>query len=1090
MKKIKTIFLFMALFAMQMSALAQNITLNRSNVPLKEIMDEIEKKTDYKFLYRGNAIDTEQKVSIALENVSVEDALKALLAKTNIDFRINGKQIVLTPKTASPDVSLNRVEGRVTDKDGNPLPGATVLIKGTTKGTTTDANGNYVLKVPEGTVLVFTFIGYEKQEIPVSDHQEINVIMKEKTAELKQVVVTGMYTRKKESFTGAATTFTGEELKTLGNKNVLESLQTLDPSFVMVENNIQGSNPNQLPKFEIRGKTAITTANLNNQFSNDPNQPLFILDGFESTLQAIYDLDINRVASITILKDAVSTALYGSKAANGVIVVETKRPVAGELRVNYTADFSFDIPDLRSYNLMDAAEKLEFEKLSGAYSNKANRQWEFDEMYAQRLAEIQRGVNTYWLNEPVHTGITNKHSLQLSGGNQDLLFNAGISYGNQNGVMKGSGRETWGGNVNITYRKGKINISNMLSISGYKGDESPYGSFADFAQANPYYRKRNADGSISKYLDSVSVGVGLPPNPLYNASLFSIDQTKAFSFNNNIQAIWTFSNSLRLQGGIQIAKGNTTAVVFIPPENTQFEETDVHQRGNYTNTRTENRSYNANLMLTYAKVIHKHQINANVRADIGETHSEIVGFSAVGFPYGTNGNPIFANVYTPYGRPSASTSTSRSTGFMAGVNYVYDERFLFDAVYRLDGSTVFGSNQVFRPFASAGIGWNLHNESFLKNVKWIELLKIRGDIGVTGNENLGQFTSVSTYTSTADINNFGIGGLNLLSLGNPDLEWQNTRQISCGIDFTLWHNRLSGYLEYYNKRTDPLVIDASGTLPSSVGINENYVLNVGNLTTTGWSFNLRVSPIYNVKERIIWTIGIIGSTYESTYGDLGNKLDVYNEEELNSRGFKRYKDGYSPDDMWAVVSRGIDPASGREIFQKMDGTLTFDYEVEDIVKVGNTRPKMEGVINSSFTYKEFTLGVNVRYRIAGYLFNSALYEKVENVSKDGLIYNQDKRALYDRWQEPGDVSQFRAIDIMTSSPAMSSRFIQKDTHFVGESISLSWRKSDGWIKKLKMQSLSINLYLNDIFRIETVKNERGIEYPFSRSVSLSLNVSF
>ncbi len=1091
MRVMRTItFLMIAFLQISMVAdvYSQNITLSEKNATLESIFKKIEAQSNYQFFYNERLIKQAHPVNIEVTNVTITEVLDLCFLNQPLSYSIVKNTVVVKQKK-EPD--LLTVNGSVTDKDGDPLPGATVLIKGTTKGTTTDANGNYVLKVPEGTVLVFTFIGYEKQEIPISDHQEINVIMKEKTAELKQVVITGMYTRKKESFTGAATTFTGEELKTIGNKNVLESLQTLDPSFVMVENNIQGSNPNQLPKFEIRGKTAITTANLNNQFSNDPNQPLFILDGFESTLQAIYDLDINRVASITILKDAASTALYGSKAANGVVVVETKRPTAGELRVNYTADFSFEVPDLRSFNLMNAAEKLEFERLTGAYSTTQENQWELDEIYAQRLANTQRGVNTYWLSEPVRTGITNKHSLQLSGGNQDLLFNAGVSYGNQQGVMKGSGRETWGANINLTYRKGKLNISNMLSISGYKGDESPYGSFSNFAYANPYYQKRDADGFVSKYLDSITfLGAELPVNPLYNASLFSIDQDKSFSFNNNIQAIWTLSSSLRLEGGFQVMKGNTTSVVFIPPENTQFDGTDIHEKGTYTNTRLENRSYSGNLMLTFAKVINKHQINANIRGDIGETHSQTTGFSAVGFPYGTNGNPIFAYSYTPYGKPSAYTSTSRSAGFMAGINYVYDERFLFDAVYRLDGSTVFGSNRMFRPFASVGIGWNLHKESFLEKASWVDLLKIRADVGITGNENLGQFTSVSTFTAITDINNFGIGGLTLLSLGNPNLEWQKTRQLSCGIDFTLWNNRLSGYVEYYDKRTDPLVIGAVGTLPSSVGINENYVLNVGNLTTEGWSVNLRVSPVYNVKERIIWTIGVTGSTYKSTYGGLGNKLDVYNEQELKNRSLMRYKDGYSPDDMWAVVSRGIDPATGREIFQKTDGTLTFDYDTEDIVKVGNTRPKLEGVINSSFTYKDFTLGANIRYRIAGYLFNNALYDKVENISTAELVYNQDKRALYDRWQKSGDVVQFRAINFMGILPDMSSRFIQKDTHFVGESISLSWRKSDGWIKKLKMQSLSISLYLNDIFRIETVQSERGIEYPFSRSVSLSLNVSF
>ena len=854
----------------------------------------------------------------------------------------------------------------------------------------------------------------------------------------------------------------------------------------MIENNNQGSNPNVLPTYEIRGQTTINVDNLNSQFSNNPNQPLFILDGFESTLQAIYDLDINRVAYITILKDAASTALYGSKAANGVVVVETKRPTPGKLRVNYTGDVVVEIPDLRSYNLMNAEEKLQFEKLSGFYSDKNDQQWKADEIYSRKLAEIRRGVDTYWLGEPVRTGVSNKHSVQFSGGNNDLLFNAGIYYGNQVGVMKGSGRKPWNTNFNLSYRKGKININNMLSISGFTGDESSYGSFEEFVKPNPYYRKWNEYGIVEKYLDKETKVI----NPLWNASLNNINHSKGYSFNDNLQAIFNISDNIRLQGGLQLMSGNSTSVIFIPPDHTLFDNIEIHQKGSYSNTQLESSSYNGNVMLTFAKVHDKHQFNSNVRADFGESHSQTLGFSAVGFPYGTNGNPIFAYSYTPYSKPMASTITSRSVGLLASVNYSYDNRFMIDAIYRLDGTSVFGSNKMFRPFASSGFAWNLKKESFFKKADWLDMLKLRADIGMTGNENLGQFTSVSTYTSTSDMNYFGIGGLRMVSLGNPDLDWQKTLQESYGLDFTISSGKISGYLEYFRKYTDPLLIPAAGTLPSSTGINSNYVMNVGNLTTKGWSANIRLSPIYNLQKRIILTINITGSSFNSIYGGLGNKLEAYNTEQMMSNGLIRYKDGYSPNDIWAVISRGIDPATGKEIFQKKDGSFTFDYSTDDIVKVGNSRPKAEGIINISFTYKDFVFATNFRYVVGAYLFNSALFNKVEQILSSDFIYNQDKRALYERWYKPGDIAYFKRIDSYMTPTAMSSRFIQKDSHLNCESFNISWRHSNGWIEKFKLQNLSINLYLNDLFRLESVKSERGIYYPFSRSVSLSINASF
>jgi TonB-linked SusC/RagA family outer membrane protein len=1052
-------------------------------------------------------MDDARKVSVTVKNASVKETLDECFKNQPLSYRILDQTIFVTrketvrPKETEdnpvippllPRDTIRVIHGRILDADGNLLPGASLdAIVNRQKVTlaVTDNKGEFSIKIysTAWNRIVVSYVGYKEHEFSLSPGRSTyNITLEMDERQLNEVSVnTGMFTRKKESFTGAATTFTGEELKTIGNKNVLESLKALDPSFVQIVNNNMGSDPNTMPTFEIRGRTSISTSDLNSQFSSDPNQPLFILDGFESTLQAIYDLDMNRVASVTILKDAASTALYGAKAANGVVVVETKRPLPGELRVSYTGDLDLDMPDLRSYNLMNAAEKLQFEKLSGMYTSSPQTQWLSDQEYNDRLAAVQSGVNTYWLSEPVHLGITQRHSLQLSGGNNDLLFNAGASYGNQDGVMKGSGRQNWAGNFNLTYRKGILNITDMLNVSGTDATVSPYGDFATFAQANPYYKKRNADGSIPEYLDST---VTTMYNPLYNASLNSINQTKSFSVNNNLQAIIQLSYTLRLQGGLNLSKGYSNNTIFTPPENTQFIGVDVHQKGSYNYGHSENTSYNGNLMLSWAKVVDKNQLNANVRAEIERTSSQSIGFTAVGFPYGTDGNPSFAYQFTPYSTPSSSVEVSHSVGFLGSINYAYDQRFLLDATYRLDGASVFGSNRLFKPFASGGLGWNINREPLLKHVQWLDLLKIRGDIGFTGDENLGQFTSVSTYAFQSGQNNFG-QGLNLTSLGNPNLEWQKTLQRSYGIDFGFLHNRISGYVEYFSKHTDPLAIGANGTLPSSVGTNSNYVINVGYLNTKGWDFNLRLSPVYDLRKRIVWTLGITGSAYTSVYGGLGNSLTKLNQQEQSSNGLIRYSDGYSPDDMWAVVSRGIDPATGNEIFQKKDGTLTFTYDPDDIVNVGNSRPKIEGVINSTFTYKDFTFGANIRYSLGGYIENSALYNKVENISITDVYYNQDKRALYDRWQKPGDVSQFKAISNTSYTP-MSSRFIEKDNYFDGESFSLGYRVQTGWVRRLHMQSLNFTAYLNDIFYLESIKTERGIDYPYARTVSFSVSASF
>lgn len=1104
----RKLFLFMRLTAlllvigcMHVSAagLTQKVTLSVKKEPLYVVISEIAAQTGVSMIFNMDQLRNATPVTLQLKAVPLEEALKAVFKDQGFAYEIKEGSVVIKKQRELqwPEFTTNayppdmfEVVIRVSDERTVPMSGVSIKIKGTKRTYVTNSGGIAIIpNLTTGAVLLVSNVGYEDQALTVTPEVKyISLQLKSKVAELAVLEIsTGMSARKKESFTGAAAVYSGQELKAVGNRNILESLKSLDPAFIKVDNNLQGSNPNQLPDFEIRGRTSISTINLNDQFSANPNQPLFILDGFESTLQAIYDLDMNRVASVTILKDAASTALYGSKAANGVVVVETKRPVPGQLRVSYTGDFSMDLPDLSSYNLMDASEKLQFEKLANRYTATGTYGWENENVYNYRLAEVQRGVNTYWLNEPVQNGFSNRHSVQVSGGNNDLTVNAGLLYGKQSGVMKGSVRENWSGNVGLVYRKGRLNISNLLLLRGNTANESPYGSFAAFAAANPYYRKENPDGSIPQYLDPLYDTTAI--NPLYNASLYSRNETKLFDFQNNLQAVVTLSASFRLQGGIQLSKGNTTTVVFIPPDNSAFMGLPANQKGSYQNTRLENDRYNANLMLTYSKVRGQHQITASARAEMMQQNNNTVGFTAVGYPYGTDGSPAFAYGFQPYSTPVGNAVTSRTVGFLSNLSYVYGQRFMLDAVYRLDGTSVFGSSRLFKPFVSAGLGWNIHKEAFMKNISWIELLKLRGNMGYSGNQNIGSFTSVSLYQfNPGSVNNFG-QGLTVSSLGNPGLDWQKTFQESYGFDFNFLQNRLSGSVEYYRKKTDPLAVGASGTLPASAGVNDKYVINLGHLTTKGWNVNVRVSPVYNLKDRIIWTIGVMGSNYTSRYGGFSNRLSELNKAQQQSKGLSRYYDGYSPDDMWAVLSRGVDPATGKEVFQKLDGSLTFDYDPADIVKVGNTRPTLEGNINTTLAYKDFSFGMIVRYQVGAYVFNNALFNKVENIPFGMLNQNMDRRALYDRWQKPGDVTPFIGINSY-SNGVMSSRFIQRDTHFVGESFNLGYRMMGGWVKKLHLQTVGLSLYLNDIFRIQSILSERGIDYPYARTLSLSINASF
>jgi TonB-linked SusC/RagA family outer membrane protein len=1104
--KLTSVLLLAAFLQLSAKSHGQRVTLNLKNAPVKAVFKAIRQQTGLNF-FVVDAVRLNQagRVTLNVENREVQEVLQLALAGEPLQFLVESGSVIIKPK---PTISLlpapsaadstGVVTGVVLDEKNKPIPGATIRVKGTLVGTTSNQQGHFRVMAKPGNVLSVTFLGYAPREVTVRNAGALSIRLEPSSEALKDVVVTGMMTRNKQTFSGATTVFTGEQLRTVSNVNVVQSLRTLDPSFLVMENNLKGSNPNVLPTIELRGQTSISTDGLRDQFSTDPNQPLFILDGFETNLRSIMDLDINRVASITILKDAASTAMYGSRASNGVVVVETLRPQSGETKISYTNDLTFELPDLSSYNRMNAREKLAFEQLSGVYipdsyyENYEHLYSYYMPLYSKRLQEVERGVNSYWLSDPLQTGVSQRHSLYASGGSGAVVFEAGGNYRKLKGVMIGSGREDWGTRLNLTYRAGKLNVNNMLYINGYTAEESPYGEFSTWVNTIPYYRKLPASERYlevvkSKGRDGTGVDSLRVANPLYNASLTSFNKSKYYTIQNNLQLNYDIMNSLRFQANLQVTNDNLTETVFTSPLHTRYRETPLERKGEYAYRQMGGPAYAANAMLSYFKVVDVHSITANLRAEMQENKNKVEGYNSEGFPTASNGNPRFAYGYAENGTPAAASSVTRRNAVLASVNYSYDARYNADLTFRYDGSTAFGANNPYSPYYSIGASWNLEKERFMQRNKWIDMLRLRGNIGLTGNQNFNSYTSLSTYSYSRNHNHMGQGVL-LQTLGNPDLEWQSTLQTSLGMDAGFLKGRLSMQLNWYKKLTDPLVVAI--TLPSSTGLSA-YPFNTGSLTVEGAEFNVRYSPVYHPGNGLVWTVGVMGSWYKQVYGHLDTKLDGVNEKLKESNSLTRYRDGYSPDDIWAVPSAGIDPATGREIFIKQNGDLTMDFDYRDQAVVGNTRPLVQGVVNNSLTYRGFYMSLNFRYIFGQDVFNRALYDRVENISYTNIVNNnQDKRALYDRWKKPGDVAHFKGIALLSTTP-MSSRFVQTENTLTLEAASLGYQfRHAPWLQKLRLSNLRISGLTNEVLRISTVKRERGIDYPYARSFSFSLTANF
>ena len=993
-------------------------------------------------------------------------------------------------RVATSSVKKVIYKGTVVDEEDIPLPGVNITVKGEVgKGVTSNADGDFQIALPAGKyTLVFSFVGMKTQEVRLQDNgKKIKVRLLTDNTQLEETVITGIYTRKAESFTGSAATFKGEKLKQIGNQNLLQSLSTLDPSFVIAENVLGGSNPNEMMEININGSTSIN--GLSDTYGSNPDQPLFVLDGFETTLERISDLSMDRVESITILKDAASTAIYGAKAANGVVVVETKKPEAGRLRFTYNGNYAVEWADLSSYNLMNSWEKLEFEKLSGYYGAlDANGEILSDmdrAVYYARYKNVVSGLDSYWMNEPLRTGFTHDHSLNAEGGDAAFRYGLTFRYRDVEGVMKNSDRQNIDGSVNLAYRIDRFNFSNQTNVY-YTNTNNNVVPFSDFAGANPYYSKRDENGEVYRALESYETitGTEYVYNPLWDFQQKSFNRGDMLTFNNNFNVEFYPIQKLRIIGkfGFTTTRGESEA--FTSPFDNSFINESSLKRGSYSKNENKSTTFDGSLIASYGNSIGAHTFNILGGAQLSEQRSNTGSYTAIGYISDQFYNPNFSNGYPEGGKPRSSIDKARSANFYMNGNYAYDMRYLFDVNVRTDGASVFGINNPFSTTYSLGVAWNIHNEKFFRRSGKINSLKLRYTFGNPGNQNINAKLANNVYTYyTSYPNMFGLAAVTSRR-GNKNLKWKRTRTHNIGLNMTIF-DRFTLVADYTLRKSDPELISVE--LPTSTGAS-SAPMNIG--ATKNNSFSLTANMEVIKQRDLRWTLSANMLHTKTTYYNIGDILEKLNQEGRTSQTLVRYYDGASSTALWAVRSLGIDPMTGNELFLKKDGSYTYEWNSSEEVVCGDTNPDVQGNISSILRYKGFSFNINFAYRWGGQLVQNTLLNKVENITDSSIRYNQDRRALHDRWQKPGDNAKFKRIDD-TSATNVSSRFIADDNTLQCTNISLGYEdtKSD-WIKAAGLSSVTFRIYTNNLFRISSVKEERGINYPFSRSISASLGLRF
>ena len=1090
-------------------AVEKRITIDLKNTSVRQIIYELRKQSGMNFMFEDSQIDKMAPRTLQLKNVSIEKALDELLKDTEYTYKITGNSVAIVRKVENKQVEGHTVSGVVTDKNGDPLVGVTIVIKGTYRGTTTNIDGKYSLAgIPADATLIFTFIGMDSQEVAIEGRSEIDVRMKETSTEIEGVVVTGMFTRRAESFTGSATTFKREAILRAGNQNLLKSLKNLDPAFQIMENLEFGSDPNRLPNVQLRGQTSFS--NLQGDYEGNPNQPLFILDGFETTIEKVFDLDMNRVASVTLLKDAAAKAIYGSKAGNGVVVIETVTPEAGKMRVSYSGNLSIQAPDLGSYDLANAAEKLEIEKRAGVYTDKSGRpnvQQQYDEKYNEYYKEILRGVDTYWLEKPLRVGVGHKHSLNFEGGDDIIRYSIDFSYNKVAGVMKGSDREVISGGFNFQYRYGKFLFRDQLSVTFNKADESPYGAFSEYAKLNPYWRAYNDDGSIREVMGDYQIAnmQGSHPiyNPMVNASLNTKTSTSYTDVTNNFYAEWDAFEGMKVKGRFGLVSSKNDSEVFLPRDHTSFRDIspdseDYFNRGKYTKGNGTRLDYNVDLSANYSKLFGKHLLFANAQWSISQKKSEMVYFQAQGFANNKMDYITNAKEYVS-GSPYGDESVVRETSVLASVNYSYDDRYLLDATYRANASSLFGADKRWGSFWSAGIGWNIHKERFFEGVSFLEKLRLRASTGYSGSQNFNSYQAIATYKYYNESYD-NIMGSYLISLANPELQWQKTQDNNFGIESSVL-NMLDVTFDYYIKNTENLLTPVS--LPPSAGF-DSYMENLGETQNRGIEAKVNLRAIRDTKREMY--LSVFGSLMHNKnkitkISDALNTLNNTRDEEKiesnipdheNGKGVTkpstRYAEGQSMNAIWAVRSLGIDPMNGDEIFLSADGKMVYKWDPKDQVVVGDDLPKVSGTFGFNFEYKGFSVNTSFYYRLGGQYYNQTLVNKVENAD---IQYNVDRRMYTDRWTTPGVAAKYKAFNSSEPFTRPTSRFVQDLNELQMTSLNIGYDfRNCGFMKGGAIERLKLQFYANDLFRLSTVKTERGTEYPYARTYSFTLQATF
>ena len=1068
------------------------VSIHMNNVKLDKILNEIENQTDYLFIY-NNQVDINKITSVKVKNEAVAQVLDRILSGTGINYELEGTHIILTTeaiKDLHAQQQAKTVTGTVTDVSGEPIIGANIRIKGTTTGTITDIDGNFSIKAEPQSVIEVSYIGYLTQETVINNQKSIRFLLKEDTKTLDEVVVIGYGVQKKADLTGSVANINTEKLNTQSNANIGQALQGKIAGVDIVS---QGGAPGSGTRIMVRGIGTLNNAS-----------PLYIVDGMY--MNSIDHINPNDIASIDVLIDASSAAIYGSRAANGVIIVTTKegsntegKPII-DLSVNLgisTASKFLDMLDAKGWAEVTTIARQAIGKpaldMATDLANKPDNDWQ-DIMFRPALMQ--------------------NYNLAVKGGGKYSTYYTGLGYFNQDGIVKGTNYQRYNIQSKNDYKRGIFSAGTNLIIS-FSHDKPLHqelrgGMIGTILQSVP---------TLEKYDDTREGGYGGTYGDVVNIPhpLAIIDDNIMDRYNENVKIFANLYAQIELFKGLKYKLNLTPDFSFERYKN-YLNKYDFGLATNSITQLTERQRRRRNILvenlLTFDRTFGEHKISALAGYTYQDSRFRHIQAYGEGLPQGLEEIDAATTNRSNEGNSWRSVLTS----ILGRVFYSYQNKYLFTATIRRDGSSKFGKNNRYGYFPSFSLGWNVAEEKFMENVHWLDQLKLRGGYGVLGNQEIDNYQYSSTITTGI---NYPDGNGGLLqgafpkNFANPDIKWEETAMTNVGIDFMAFNNRLSLTADYYVKNTKDILLTVP--IPISSGGANDPIRNAGKIRNNGFEFNLGWMDQPNPD--ISYGINLIGSFNKNKVIAMGSESGSIKGGSTNQNiTTSETKAGYPIGGYWLISTAGyfnsqeevdayakdgkkIQPAAEPGDIKFVDANNDGVINDDDRVFQGSPFPDFTFALNGNMRYKNFDLSIGLQGVLGNKIYN-ATRQTLEDVTKGSnflascLDYwtPENKNASHPRltWDDPN-----------RNTRAESDRYLENGSYLRLRSVQLGYTFPQTWFKGA-IQHARVYINAENLFTITSYSgyspdvnadnaNYRGFDnfiYPTNRTFMLGLNVTF